>query len=1116
MRKGFSTVGLAIAATAALLLATAAPAAAHFQAPTPANASVISGTVTLFNDGGHSRGRNLFFGSCQGSTTITVRAQPSNVVVHSATVSGSGGSGPPIPLTTNWITDNFANGTYTATGTEVSQNTLCLGTSTQTDTRTYTVQNTGNLAYGGDIAKPTGTAATVKATLTDQNNIAPPAGQTVNFALSGQAGSVNATTVAGGVAQTTLNVTGAPRPATLTITYSGPFYTAKTITQAFTVQPVPTTTTVTSSTNPSVFGQPVSFTANVASGVSGSGTPTGSVQFVVDGNNFGGPVAVNGSGQAPSGSIATLAAGPHSVVANYTATGNFASSTGGLTQTVNKASTTTSVTSSVNPSVFGQTINFTATVTAVAPGAGIPTGNVTFQQNGQPIGGPVALNGAGQATSDDISILAASPTHPITATYQGSSNFNGSSITANQAVNKADTSTSVVSSSAPSVFGQAVTFSSTVSAVAPGAGTPTGTVTYTVDGNQLGSPVTLSPSGQATSASTAMLSPGDHTVDVAYSGDSNFNSSTITYTQHVDQAATTTSVSSSVNPSVFGQSVTFSAAVAVVAPGAGTPTGTVIFTVDGNPLGSPAAVDGAGNATSDPIDSLSVGPHTVDATYSGDTNFTGSSDSLTQTVNKAATSTAVTSSVNPSVFGQGVTFDATVTVTAPGAGTPSGTVSFFDGATLLSTQPLVGVPGSGTASFSTGALSVGTHAISAVYSGDGNFLTSTGNVTQTVNKAQSATTVAANGPIVQGQPVTFNASVVAVAPGTGIPSGTVQFKLNGAPQGSPVALDSNGNATSAPIAGLTPGNFRITATYAGDINFLPSEGSVGQVVNPGATTMTLVASPSPSAYGAPVTLTATVAIVPPAIGLPTGTVNFFDGPTLIGTGTLADGVGGNQASTTVSGLAVGVHNFSATYLGDFNFASAGAGPIAHTVQGDPTTTALTSSPNPSTFNAPVTLTANVTPALANANPITGTMSFYDGASLIGTAPVSAGGSASLSVSNLSVGTHSLTAAYSGDATYGASTSPVKSHTVNKAQPSLTTSRSGSLLSAVLTTPQGPLGGQTLVFKTGTTTICTVTTGANGGASCTANLSQQLQISLNGYTVTYNGNANYLPALASGS
>ena len=200
------------------------------------------------------------------------------------------------------------------------------------------------------------------------------------------------------------------------------------------------------------------------------------------------------------------------------------------------------------------------------------------------------------------------------------------------------------------------------------------------------------------------------------------------------QIATTTSVASSVNPSVFGQDVQFTATVAP-ASGTGTPTGTVQFTVDGANFGSAATMSG-GSATSPTIGTLTVGTHSVGATYRGDSAFSGGSGSLTQTVNKADTTMVVSSSGSPSVFRQSATFIATVSATAPGAGVPGGSFQFaIDGSDVGSPVTI----SSGSASLTTNTLGVGSHTVAATYSGDGSFNTSSGTFSQTVDKAGTST-----------------------------------------------------------------------------------------------------------------------------------------------------------------------------------------------------------------------------------------------------------------------------------------------------------------------------------------------------------------------------------------
>src|ERR1019366_4338749 len=244
----------------------------------------------------------------------------------------------------------------------------------------------------------------------------------------------------------------------------------------------PTSTTVTSSVNPSIFGQSVTFSATVSNTSGDTATPTGSVQFSIDGVPFG-AVTLSGSGAtatATSGATATLtvSGSPHTINAVYTNTdGGFSGSSGTLSQAVNPAPTSTTVASSVNPSVFGQSVRFTATVSPVAPGAGTPTGTVTFLDGASSIGTGTLSGGVATFTTSALAVSS----HTITTSYGGDGNFKGNtgSLAGNpQVINKANTTTAVASSVNPSVFGQLVTFTATVSPVAPGAGTPTGTVTF--------------------------------------------------------------------------------------------------------------------------------------------------------------------------------------------------------------------------------------------------------------------------------------------------------------------------------------------------------------------------------------------------------------------------------------------------------------------------------------------------------------------------------------------------------------------------------------------------------------------------------------------------------------
>ncbi|MGW2324413.1 Ig-like domain-containing protein [Streptomyces sp. NPDC001700] len=189
---------------------------------------------------------------------------------------------------------------------------------------------------------------------------------------------------------------------------------------------------------------------------------------------------------------------------------------------------------------------------------------------------------------------------------------------------------------------------------------------------------------------------------------------------------TITLVTATPNPATFGQSVTLTATV--VPLGAGTPTGTVTFTITGGPTLTGTL---SGGTTSVTAPGLSTGIHPVVAVYSGDTNFLSSTGTTLIAVIQAATTTSVVSSPDPSTLGQSVTFTATVTPVAPGAGSPTGVMTFVIGGSGggTFTQPVT----AGVATLTLTTLGVGTHPVIAIYTGDTSFLPSSGTDTHTVN-----------------------------------------------------------------------------------------------------------------------------------------------------------------------------------------------------------------------------------------------------------------------------------------------------------------------------------------------------------------------------------------------
>ncbi len=314
--------------------------------------------------------------------------------------------------------------------------------------------------------------------------------------------------------------------------------------------------------------------------------------------------------------------------------------------------------------------------------------------------------------------------------------------------------------------------------------------------------ISVTPQGE--DAVTAIASVSSSTQDP----NSSNNSATLTITVNHPSSQTTTSLVSSLNPSIVGQPVTFTASVTGVSP-----TGAVTFTDGGNPIGTPVAL--SGGSASFTTSALAAGSHSILASYGGDSNNLASTSLLQQTVNGLpGSSTTLTSSLNPSIVGQPVTFMANVFGVSP-----TGTVTFTDGGSPI------GIPialSGNTASLTTGSLIGGTHLIVANYSGDSNNLGSASPMlVQAVSNAvvSSISLTSSHNPSTTGQSVTFTATVTGLAP-----IGTVAFTDGGNSIGMPVAL--SGGFASLTTSALSLGSHNIAASYSGDLSNLASTSSI--------------------------------------------------------------------------------------------------------------------------------------------------------------------------------------------------------------------------------------------------------------------------------------------------
>ncbi len=360
------------------------------------------------------------------------------------------------------------------------------------------------------------------------------------------------------------------------------------------------------------------------------------------------------------------------------------------------------LTTGSNPSILGDNLVFTATLT---PNTG--NGSVQFLDGATTISGSIPLsNGSASFSTPDLGL----GPHSITARYTGDNRLAASvSPVLVQTVNKPNTvvGLALTAGANPSLVGDALTFTASVTP-----NSATGTVIFFDGSNAISGDVSLV--GGVASFTTSSLSFGNHSITAQYGGDASFNGSTsfaLSQTVNSPKANSVTSLvlTAGTNPSAFGASLTFTANVTPASA-----TGTIVF-FDGTTAvsGNLTLSSGAASLT---IPALGGGTHSITAQYSGDANVNPSiSAAWTQTVNKVNTTITLTMAEETDGLKLGApgTFMATV---SPANAT--GSVVVFDGTTPISSAiPL----NNGTAIFTTSTLAIGTHMISAQYGGDANF-----------------------------------------------------------------------------------------------------------------------------------------------------------------------------------------------------------------------------------------------------------------------------------------------------------------------------------------------------------------------------------------------------------
>ncbi|OYD66752.1 Ig-like domain-containing protein [Rhodococcus sp. OK302] len=484
-----------------------------------------------------------------------------------------------------------------------------------------------------------------------------------------------------------------------------------------------------------------------------------------------------------------------------------------------------------------------------------------------------------------------------------------------------------------------------------------------------------------------------HSLTAKFLGTTQANESTST-AQNVSVSAadvvTTTAVTGPAT-AVAGADVVLNVQVSPAPVG-----GTVQFKNGVTDIGTAVTLDADGKGSI--TQQFTTGAQSITAVYSGATGFvTSTSDAHNITVSPAnvATTTTVTGDTT-GVVGTDVALTVNVSP-APAAGS---TVQFKNGTEDLGTP--VSLDAQGNAS-TTAPLAAGTHSITAVFAGAGEFQPSTSTPhTVAVTPANVATTTTITGDTtgVVGTDVALTVNV-SPAPAAG---STVQFKNGTEDLGTPVSLDAQGNAsTTAPLAA---GTHSITAVFAGAAEFQPSTSTPHSVAVTAAdvATTTVLTAPATAVSGTDVTLEVQVSPVPTS-----GTVQFKNGTDDLGAPVALDSEG--KASITQQ-FTVGAPSITAVYSGATGFITSTS--TAHTIEVTApaatdvaTTTVLTLLPTATTGLA-VDLVATISPT-----PAGGTVQFKDGDTLIGDPVAVVNGKATLSHAFLTAGTSHITAVYSG-------------------------------------------------------------------------------------------------------
>ena len=499
-------------------------------------------------------------------------------------------------------------------------------------------------------------------------------------------------------------------------------YSANSVTVLLNQSTLVATGALTSSPNPSYLSQAFTITATLTPPTPGT-VYSGAITFYVDGNVLGsGTLAGN---VATIAGPTTLAAGMHSLSATWPGDTNDPALTLEATHTVLLYPLQVTLNCTPNPGSIGQSVTLATQLTSTPP-AGVPPATAPFSGTLSFYDGTMLLEQqqVGTAGFSYATSTLSGGTHALSASYTGDSVYATGTASCSEVVDKLPTTSQVSANitTAQTPF----LFVGKVAAASASALSPTGTVSFTVDGAAAGTG-TLDPATGIATYNDAGIGGGNHTLACTYSGDANFAASACPAAPvFIAAAPVALTLVSATNPAPAGSAIAFTANLTSKGNPASGETIAISIGQNGAAVGSASAITDASGRGIYTSPGLPPGTYTVSAVFSGDANLQSAvSTPLTEVVVINPSAMSLSATPNPGYVGDSITLTARVGQIRGSdlvPMNPSGTVKFFDGTTQVGSAPL---NVSALAILSTTSLGPGVHFLTASYAGNTYFLGST-------------------------------------------------------------------------------------------------------------------------------------------------------------------------------------------------------------------------------------------------------------------------------------------------------------------------------------------------------------------------------------------------------